>query len=426
MHISPVGFFVYRPFFKVSRYCSDKLTALYEKAHSQILDNRYAKSILGRVVTCSAAETIGGLAGGYAGGALMGTALKEIGKYGFPVFLRYQTPLLTLFVLQHKTSRLALTLLGITAAIQFAVPLQTLSEWGAIGGLFLGELSGKWIGTILGGYAGLVAMQSTIPFWDDTIPCDSYLVGMSKYLFVGEVFDTVVARSTLPYLNLPINIGRGCMGLIVKTVAYNSNPVISTLKDSFRGKKISHEVLIPLFVKMFCSRYCEANSVPITSQLINIVSQTINVIPEASHQFRFLLRQPALFGPLETGVHHLSLLSDKFATIFMRAFRGYVGLFQKSPTLQEAYRKYLTDLNAVFFSLYGDSSSAHKIARTTRNIAHALLVSFFGFKKWIYPWIEQLEEKAVLLSKVEIKEEHYAPPKTNLLQGPLIENYGGP
>jgi hypothetical protein len=405
----------------IGSYCCERLNPLYQKISSPILNHPYAKSIVGRVVLCSAAETVGGLVGGLVGGACLGAI-------GTPV------------------------------------------------------------GIILGGYAGLKATNANVPFWDATIQCDGYAVGMTKFLFVGEVLEATLNHCPIPYVGVPINVARKCAILAAKSIAYNSSTVISTLKAAVRERSISHEVLVPLLVKIGLNRYCEANAVPITSKLINV----INVIPRTSALFSGLFS-----NMLAEKIQSLSNRSDLLANALMRSFHEYVTLITTSQRIQQASttqalkdalkqeiigaktvsplfdkvakesikdlstslletiqqseqdltgycytamtiqqkeilsihmkyffifallkydtkaissdeeRAFFIDVNRTLFSLYKPLSLPGLIGKVT----HTTLQTFFGFRKWIYPFIEQREESARLYTEVQ-RNEDYVPVPT--------------
>lgn len=244
MRLSAVSLLFYRPLFKASDLCFEALQGFYQKIRAPILDQPLAKSIVGRLALCASAEFAWGVAGSYVGEA----ALRPIGTHLLPVAVRCIIPVsaaVVLYSARSKTAKVALLVLAGTTLVNHSASLEQLSQWGASAGAWLG----KNMGMILGGYAGLIFTQCDVPFWDHAAHCDAYSVGMAKYVVAGQIFDSVVLSSTIPYLGPLFNIPRNTIGLVVKSAAYNSNIDSQHSTSRKRCDGLHFVLLFPSFLR---------------------------------------------------------------------------------------------------------------------------------------------------------------------------------
>ncbi len=298
--------------------------AVYHTVRSYTIDSSFGKCIAGRFIACSALEFLGSTLGAYLGGPVLGTAI-----YHLRVLAPVAQVALFLSDVQKKTTLVAAAAFGVSVAAA-GLP------WSAC--MWLGSQAGF----ILGGYAGLMLSESSISFWDHTINCDSYLVGMTKFIVAGEIFDRVITRAEIPYFHLPLNAFRSICASLVKTFAYHSNSVLHIFKSLIREKKFNQEVIIPHFVKMTCSKFCKQNAVPVTTRMIKILSEGLNVFPSATKFIRTFLSHPIFLNQFQSVIESLSENSDRLTMILMRSFLGYVDLVQNSKGCKDA--KTLADL----------------------------------------------------------------------------------
>jgi len=342
--ISTIGYLVWRPLLHTSRYCADRLTSLFERVmRADVNPGKIRKSILGKLVTGITFEVGGAYVGGAAGKAILGTAFRELGRNGFPVLICDQLPIAAFvasYSLRAKTNRACLAALGlgiVATGIAFTFSHKDLSEFGAAGGLMLGNWAGYYFGAILGGYGGLKLANSSVVMWDRTNLPKSYAIGMSKQFLAGAVFEAVIKESTLPYLRVPINLGRTGVSGGLKILAFSSN-TITALKYLFQERQFSRMALVPLMIKTACERYNQKNSVPITNKLIHHITKPFNIIPSAKKILRSFLRLPICFKPLEETIQSFSNQSDKLAVILMRSLHQYMSLCKHSEIIQNAHQ----------------------------------------------------------------------------------------
>ncbi len=316
----------------------------YHTFKTCISDRSIRSSILGRIVMGAGAELIGGAIGAYCGGSIVGRGLAELGYHVAP--LAGATALYGL--LKHpKITKTAILGFVATAGVTVPVAYAALSALGSPACICAGTWIGRNVGTILGGYAGLKFTQTSIPFWDRTAWADSYAVGMTKHIVAGEIFNATVASSTLPVLCYPLNIIRGICETVVRMLAYNSNPVISAVKTTFRERQLSQEALLPLAVKVLCQKYCEKNAAPITTKLLQIFSRTFNAIPEAANKMESLLRLYA-YVPCEAAINNLGNQSEKVSILLMRSFVGYANCIAKYPEPEGDFDRFKRAFKAEF------------------------------------------------------------------------------
>ncbi|MBX7067664.1 MAG: hypothetical protein K1X28_10590 [Parachlamydiales bacterium] len=290
-----------------------------------------AKSILGKVVVCAISEAVGGMIGAYLCGPLFGLVCKGLGEI-VPIAAAGAG----LFRLQKRIGLVALAVLGVPNPFE-SIP----ASWGILSSFSssMGYGAGYWLGqgagTILGGYAGLKMAGSDVPFWDHTVSCDGYSVGMTKFLMAGEIFERVVAKCTVPIISLPVNLVRTVSAIVIKAIAYNSNSVSAAFKSLVRQRGLGHDVLVPLFVKLFLSRYCQQNATPITNKLIYAISQPFNFVPLLSAQVRKFL---SLFSDhFKDAIKTIGGQGDKVTTLIMRRFIQYNDLVRNSESCKNAH-----------------------------------------------------------------------------------------
>lgn len=279
-----------------------------------------ARSILGRVAACAISEIAGAVIGAYIGGPILGIICKRLGEV-VPVAGAGAS----LWALRNRVSLVATAALGLPNPFD-SIPRAweyltgACSEIGYQGGYWLGQSAG----TILGGYAGLKASGSDVPFWQPTVSCDCYSVGMVKFLVAGELLERTISRCAIPFISLPVNVGRALIFSCLKTMAYNSNSVLSAFKSLVRQKGLGQDVLAPLFVKLFFSRYCQQNAARAANKLIYAVSQPFDFIPHLSRQMRGFL---GLFsGYFQEAFKSIGEQGDKLTILIMRRFVQYADL----------------------------------------------------------------------------------------------------
>lgn len=353
MKISAVGVVVWRP---ILSHCTDRLSSLFEQARSWLDIKPFSKSIVGKLIKGITFEVGGAYAGGTVGKALLGTALREMGRDRFPVFVSFELPIAAFaatYALGAKSNRIALAALGlglIASSISLSFSSKELSESGAAWGFAIGSWGGYYIGTLLGGYAGLRAANSAMVLWDPLTLNKSYAVGMSKQFMAEAIFEAIIKESALPYLRVPINLGRSCVNTSIKLLAYNSN-TITALKYLFREKKFSSMALFPLMIKTACERYNQKNSIPITNKLIYHITKPFNIVPAAKKIFKSILKLPFCFEPLKAAIQSISKKSDKLAVIFMRSLHQYMILCKNSEMIQNAHKKHTLNPSALEIAL---------------------------------------------------------------------------
>lgn len=301
--------------------------------HASYLDGMspFRKSILGRMAFGLGFETVGALVGASMGGALMGMACKRLAPVLAAAGLGG-----SLYSLRGK--------LALVGAASLCVPcaLYVLPAAFNLMALWIGE-SGFWIGAnvgmVLGGYAGLHLFGSRIAFWDRTDSCDTYVVGMSKSVLVGEVFQRVIVRSTLPIACYPINLCRTLIRQVVQMMAYNSGSVIRICKSLFREKELSHTVIIPLVAKSLCNKYCETNAIPLTQRLVGLLASTIGVVPWVEQKIQFLLNLEFFQKYCQRTIEIFGQNSHKVTAALMRGFIRYVELAQEAESMDHLKEK---------------------------------------------------------------------------------------
>lgn len=451
------------------------------------LDHPLEKGILGRIALCAGLEVIGGMIGAYGGSALMRRGLSKLSGRVIPLVV---TGALS-YGLFKKPKATTIALLGIMATgVSLSALYAGMASWGGRAGLVAGTWVGKNVGTILGGYAALWLTRTTLPFWDRTLWAESYAVGMTKHILAGEIFNAVIARSTLPLVKYPLNLMRSTFEVVFKALAYHSNSLIATTKKIWRERRISQETLLPFAVKVLCHKYCEKNATPITGKLLQIFSRLFQGIPSAAEKLETILRTPVIFNQFEGMVSSLSKRSESLTNLLMRSFVGYVDLVRECPTpnadlselkkalkermprattlsqalspicestlnelsksLLEALKNSEKDLTGfsltndtkllepllsthlkyyliytllnfqsdpltmdeekdfflkaekTFFSIYKRPESFQPGHYWIEKTTHLIIISFFGFKKWVYRMIEQPEQVAMLEGPIQV------------------------
>lgn len=276
-----------------------------------------ARSILGKVAISAVSEIAGSMIGAYIGGPMIGIFCKRLGAVA-PIAAAGAA----LWSLRSRVFLAAIAVLGVPNPID-SIPriwehlTGACSEIGYRGGFWLGQSAG----VILGGYAGLRASGSDVPFWQSTVSCDSYSVGMVKFLLAGEILERTISTCAIPFISFPVNVGRTLIFSCIKTMAYNSNSVLSAFKSLIRRKGLGQDVLAPLFFKVFLSRYCQHNAAHVANKLIYAISQPFNCIPLFSRQIRGFL---GLFsGYFQEGLKIIGDQGDKLTTLIMRRFVQY-------------------------------------------------------------------------------------------------------
>ncbi len=301
---------------------------------SSFFDRPFGQSVVGRIASCASFEFVGSQIGSMLGGPILGSAMRGVGRVFVPIAVASGA----IYALRKKTTRAAAAVLGISIAASL-IPrsLVALYGWGPTIGLLCGSWLGENLGAILGGYAGLKLARSSVPFWDHTVECDSYLIGMAKFILAGKAFEEVIVRSTLPLISVPINLARATAKIAFQTMAYYSNSVISFLRE----RKFSRDAILPVAVKVICARYCEENAHPITISLTRVASSIFGMVPEAERQFQRLLNI-LLSDQVNGTIRQLGQRSDRYAVVLMRAFPKYVELVEecdKSRPLKEALKE---------------------------------------------------------------------------------------
>jgi hypothetical protein len=311
MHFNAVNAFFFRPFFAVSRYCTDKLLKVIEKVRP------FSKSILGNVAKCAVAETVCGIAGSMAGGIVGGRVCQRLGSMalagGTVAGGDYA---------YHK-NRKALLALAITAGIVQCVVFS--EDQQAAGFLIFGEWAGSAIGTILGGYAGLKLAGSRIDLIDRVTPTDSYTVNMIKHQAVEEVFEAVIVKSSLPYVSPIFNLPRYVVKAILKTSGYNSQFLVPVIRKSFQERKLVPTV--PLILKMLTNRYCVDNSSHLAAKVTKLLS--LKMLPTILQKGMDLLSQTALLPQIKASIEFLGKNTDILANVTMRSLLKYVEVVKR-------------------------------------------------------------------------------------------------
>lgn len=307
MRINAVSLFFYRPLVHASHYCTEQiLLPLIEKVKP------FGKSILGRIAACIVAETAGGLVGSAVGGVVVGGVCQRLG----PIVLACGTVAGVKYSLSENRKDL-MVLAAAAAIFQTAVFSQEQQQDGL---LIVGELAGKALGLISGGYIGLRLAGSEIKLVDRVTLPDSYVVKMVKYLGVGLVFDLVVVKAAVPYLAPFVNIPRHLVKAICQTAAYNSQFLVPVIKKSFRERKLVPT--LPLTLKMICNRYCLDNSFQIANRLTSLSS--LRMLPTILEKGLTLLNRTAFLPQIQASVEFLGRNSDMIANITMRSLHEYM------------------------------------------------------------------------------------------------------
>jgi len=303
-----VSFFFIRPWLRVSRFCTDQvLASLIEKVRP------LGKSILGKIAKNAAAETACGIAGSVVGEFVIGGACQQLG----PVVIAAGALAACGYAFMKKKPLVGVVLLGAVSQCSY--------EQQKAAGFVVGQWVGRGVGTILGGYAGLKIVGSKVNLIDRVTPTDSYSVGMTKFILIGEIFDAAIVKASFPYAAIVVNIPRHLVKTVFQMGGYNSQMVVPYVRSCFRAKKLVQP--LPTTLKMICNRYCIANSFQIASKLTALTS--LKILPMIVEKGLALFGKNAILPQIQGGVEFLGLHSDLFTTIAMRSLHQYMEMLKK-------------------------------------------------------------------------------------------------
>lgn len=323
--MNPVSIFFYRPFRNASNYCADviiiPLAKRFQPIAKSILDQAermrpIANSLMGRIVKSAAAETVCAIAGAAAGELVVGNLCYAMGPQVVPAACVIG---LAAAVATKKKPQMVLFTIGLVSPAIFSRGKQ--AEYFVQAGAY----AGRAVGNILGGYVGLTKLAGAkIDLVNRTRPSDSYAVNMLKFQAAGELFDAVIASSSIPYAAGLINLPRNAVKSVIQTLAYNSQSSLPLIRKCVREKRLS--LSLPQAVKMVCSRYSVENSRAFASQAAGFVSKSI--FPAVMDKMGAILGDHLVAAQVKKGIGFMADHSDQVATALMRGFVQYGDLVQ--------------------------------------------------------------------------------------------------
>lgn len=316
MSMNPLGSFFYRSSRREFNFCAHLPILPIVNRIGPIAKNvielarPYARSLVGRIAASAVAETACSTVGSIIGERVVCSICVAMG----PQVLLAATLGTAIYAISRKKNPLlAISVL----AFGMQTPLFS-KEWRVSRFLYCGQWAGRMVGTIVGGYLGLKLINTQIPLVDRTNLANSYAVNMGKYLAAGLAFDLVEVSASIPYLNPVVKTIFSITKSISQAIAYNSQIALPFFRKCLREKKIVPTA--PLALKMICNRYCIENSFRMSSQLTQVVSETI--LPS-------IIRQNFVAPSIRQSIEFLGNNSDMFARILMRSFTQYCKLLKR-------------------------------------------------------------------------------------------------
>jgi len=338
----------YRPF-KRSRYspftgwgkifhnCWENINAAYNKTYP------IAQSILGRVVIYCIADYAGATIGHSLGSTILGNIGSWIGKnlvstkvLGFVIGSE-----IVAFKCHQPSKKRDLFLTALTTtttALLIMKFFDELDNYGASWGRLFGEEMGGFAGTILGGFCFLKIAGSPSVFLNDQNPWDSYSTSTTRFLVVGMVFESVIAKPSTPWIGPCLRILRTVTCITLQNVAYNANTIILLTKKKLNNNFAQPK--IPAIAKMAINTYCGHNSQFFEEEFARCSLKQI--FPSlAKHQFELVKKFDGFLPSLLLdGIKNLADHSEKMTSISISAFHEYAKLLTESAELIEVHQEF--------------------------------------------------------------------------------------
>lgn len=306
--------------------------------------NKIARSLLGKAVIYSIADTVGAVAGNVVGGTVLGKVGAKIGS----CFASEE--ILGTFVgttlIAHSCFRLSKIqragLMAMSVATIVFIRMTSFDErqnHGAWAGEFIGQGIGSFVGTILGGYSCLRLVNSPTVFLDQENLWDSYSTSTARFLVVGMLFESTIVRPSTPLIGPFLCLPRKLIGMTLQSFAYNSNKLIPIVQASLQNKKLAKPIL-PTMVGMAINTYCGHNQAFFEQKLSGYSLNKLFPFL-AKNQFD-LAKKLDRFLPkvLMSKINHIAENSDMMLSVAIKAFHDYANLLADSKELIEAHQRF--------------------------------------------------------------------------------------
>lgn len=389
---------------------------------------QFTNSLLGKVIIFGVAEFVGSKIVESVSSPLLGSLSSNALSYTVPALIIGSTLISAprlIFSSAAKTSKAADYFFALASILStvlvLTVPINQLSEFGESVGQTVGTYLGSTAGVILGGYAGLRLSGSKIIFWDSTKPLDSYAVSMVRYIAAGNLFNSVIATPSTPYVNTILQPIRQITCSIVQTVAYSSNSLLPFIAQSFRTRVFSNKLLTPLLAELITNRFhcCEKDSPSITKIMAQKTFSTFAVLPS-------IVERGLKIG-LDASVDSLINKTPSFINITLRSLHEYSHLLSNSEEVKAAHREFK---QAYFDSSYKSLYQCQQERQQLINVIKGMVLKNSSFsEKLVQSTLERIlndsgikDLSTTMISKVqELEIEVVGIPRLSKSKAPFLK-----
>lgn len=273
----------------------------------------FITSVVGRGIIGSLSETFGGLFGKWIGAPIATKVCIQVVPYACPAagaICAYRS------VCQKNE------LMGVMALFILLLQSPLISEeeraaW------YLG--ASEWVGEIgsvlIGGYAGLHASGSSIPFTDSFNPTHSYSTNMGKYLLIGKIFDSVIAEPQSRLGSILFSLPRSVWRYFSQFFCYQSQDILPLLRSIASGDANASIASTRQLLSMVAKRYCLDPSIQISAQITHLFQKEIGNLPSPI--------KTLLFASLQASVESLGNTIPDLGTAFLRGLYEYLRMLKK-------------------------------------------------------------------------------------------------
>lgn len=280
----------------------------------QATAKEFSKSLFGRIAVSAGAEALGA----YLGEQILTPIVAKVGQFAGPLLLTGAVIKGGMALSGLKLSRRARLFFTSTLFASGVLVLTVSSGTSCAVGEWVGSIAGQ----ILGGYIALRLAETQVVLLDPRNPWDSYSVCTLRYCCAGDLFNTVVAKSSLPWVGPILNIPRAVVKTFFQFFCYNSNTAIPVIQGMI-GPESSIGKFVPRLTDMLCARF----SIPNTA--ISIRGFYTSILPD------FVFNKTQLFLNLPDTIRTRDIAY--FAT---RSLHAYFSVLKSSDTIKPAIQEY--------------------------------------------------------------------------------------